>query len=145
MRNILNLNEGWLFVKNTTDVTLTEGEQINVPHSWNAIDGQDGGNDYFRGPCLYKKTLVKADLPEADLYYIEFCGTNSSADLYVNGNKLATHHGGYSTWRVNITDALTDSQRSLLLLTTPPTKPFIPRWLTLLSTAVSTVTLASYA
>ncbi|MBE6617800.1 MAG: glycoside hydrolase family 2 protein [Ruminococcaceae bacterium] len=109
MRNILNLNEGWLFVKNTTDVTLTEGEQINVPHSWNAVDGQDGGNDYFRGSCLYKKTLAKSDLPEADLYYIEFCGTNSSADLYVNGNKLATHHGGYSTWRVNITDAITDS------------------------------------
>ena len=108
MRKILNLNTDWLFVKDTEDVTLTEGEAISLPHSWNAIDGQDGGNDYFRGSCLYKKTIRKADLPEADLYYLEFRGTNASADLYVNGEKLAHHDGGYSTWRVNITNALTE-------------------------------------
>ncbi len=106
MRNILNLNENWLFVKDCSDINVREGEEINLPHSWNAIDGQDGGNDYFRGFCLYVKALKKSELPEADLYYIEFRGTNSSADLFVNGNKLAHHDGGYSTWRVNITDTL---------------------------------------
>ena len=108
MRNIVNLNKDWLFVKDTTDISVRECESINLPHSWNAIDGQDGGNDYFRGSCLYVKSLKKADLPEADLYYLEFRGTNSSADLYVNGNKLAHHDGGYSTWRVNVTEALAD-------------------------------------
>ena len=108
MRNILNLNANWIFVKDTTDVTRRDGEAVSIPHCWNAIDGQDGGNDYFRGSCLYAKTLKKAELPEADLYYIEFRGTNSSADLFVNGEKLAHHDGGYSTWRVNVTDALTD-------------------------------------
>ncbi|MBQ5602720.1 MAG: glycoside hydrolase family 2 protein [Clostridia bacterium] len=108
MRNILNLNENWLFVKDCSDINVKEGEQINLPHSWNALDGQDGGNDYFRGYCLYTKSVKKSDLPEADLYFIEFRGTNSSADLYVNGNKLAHHDGGYSTWRVNITEALKD-------------------------------------
>ena len=78
MRNILSLNENWLFVKDTTDVSAREGEAINLPHSWNAIDGQDGGNDYFRGSCLYVKTINKADLPASDLYYIEFCGTPPS-------------------------------------------------------------------
>ncbi|MBQ2251775.1 MAG: glycoside hydrolase family 2 protein, partial [Clostridia bacterium] len=108
MRNILNLNENWLFVKDCSDINVKEGEQINLPHSWNALDGQDGGNDYFRGYCLYTKSVKKSELPEADLYFIEFRGTNSSADLYVNGNKLAHHDGGYSTWRVNITEALKD-------------------------------------
>ncbi|MBE6608653.1 MAG: glycoside hydrolase family 2 protein [Ruminococcaceae bacterium] len=108
MRHIFNLNENWLFVKDTADINAGNGEQINIPHSWNALDGQDGGNDYFRGSCLYTKTIKKSDIPEAELYYIEFCGTNSSADLFVNGNKLAHHDGGYSTWRVNITDALKD-------------------------------------
>ena len=116
MRNIVSLNENWLFVKNTTDITASEGEQINVPHSWNAVDGQDGGNDYFRGSCLYKKAVKKADLPEADLYYIEFRGTNSSADLYVNGEKLAHHDGGYSTWRVNITGALKDENEIAVIV-----------------------------
>ncbi len=116
MRNILNLNQEWLFVKNTTDISLREGETVNLPHTWNATDGQDGGNDYFRGSCLYKKAVKKADLPEADLYYIEFRGTNSSADLYVNGEKLAHHDGGYSTWRVNITGALKDENEIAVIV-----------------------------
>ena len=108
MRNIINLNKDWLFVKDSTDITLRDGEHVNLPHSWNAIDGQDGGNDYFRGYCVYHKTLKKADLPKADLYYLELRGTNSSADVYVGGEKLAHHDGGYSTWRVNITEKIAD-------------------------------------
>mgnify|MGYP003300779974 CR=1 FL=1 len=87
------------------------GEQfapVALPHTWNAEDGFDGGNDYFRGSCLYAKTLKKADLPAADCYYLEFRGANSSSDVYANGNKLAHHDGGYSTWRVNVTDELKD-------------------------------------
>ena len=109
MRNIIKWNENWLFAKGTNDITCREGVAVNLPHTWNAEDGFDGGNDYFRGSCLYVKTLNKADLPAADLYYIEFRGANSSAEVYVNGKKLAEHHGGYSTWRVNITDHLTDA------------------------------------
>ncbi len=116
MRNILRLNDNWLFVKDCTDVAVAEGEQVNIPHSWNAIDGQDGGSDYFRGSCLYKKSVKKADLPEADLYYIEFRGTNSSADLFVNGRALAHHDGGYSTWRVNITEALAEENEIAVIV-----------------------------
>ncbi len=108
MRQILSLNENWLFIKDCADINADGGEAVNVPHCWNAIDGQDGGNDYFRGHCLYKKDIKKADLPESDLYYIEFCGTNASADLYVNGNAVAHHDGGYSTWRADITNYLAD-------------------------------------
>ena len=108
MRNIININQNWLFIKDTADITLREGEQINLPHTWNATDGLDGGNDYFRGSCLYVKTLNKADLPKADLYYLEFRGANSSADVYVGGEKLAHHDGGYSTWRVDITAQIQD-------------------------------------
>ncbi len=108
MRNILNLNENWLFVKNTTDVSVREGEQVTLPHTWNSPDGYDGGNDYFRGSCLYVKTLNKSELPAADCYYLEIRGANSSADVYANGEKLAHHDGGYSTWRVDLSDKLTD-------------------------------------
>jgi beta-galactosidase len=123
----LNLNANWLFVKDTTDISLREGESINLPHSWNAIDGQDGGNDYFRGSCLYVKTLNKAELPAADLYYLEFRGTNSSADVYVNGNKLAHHDGGYSTWRVNITEVLTDTTEIAVIVDNAPNDTVYPQ------------------
>ena len=116
MRKVLNLNENWLFAKNTTDINLREGVSVNLPHSWNAEDGFDGGNDYFRGSCLYVKSIKKADLPEADCYYLEIRGANSSADVYLNGTKLAHHDGGYSTWRVNLTDAILDENELAIVV-----------------------------
>ena len=107
MRNIQNINSDWLFVKDTSDISVREGNYVNLPHTWNAEDGYDGGNDYFRGSCLYVKTLDKSELPEADLYYVEFEGAAASADVFVNGKKLYHHDGGYSTFRVNITDDIT--------------------------------------
>ena len=127
MRHIVNFNENWLFVKNTTDVNSKDGDQVNLPHSWNALDGQDGGNDYFRGSCLYVKSVKKSELPEAALYYIELRGTNSSADLFVNGNKLAHHDGGYSTWRVNITHALAEENEIAVIVDNSPNETVYPQ------------------
>ena len=79
---------------------------VNLPHSWNAIDGQDGDNDFYRGTCYYAKQFTKTVLPAADKYFLEIQGANSSADVYVNGKHLTHHDGGYSTWRVDITEAL---------------------------------------
>lgn len=109
MRQILNFNTKWAFSKEADSVPERMPERwywVNLPHTWNAIDGQDGGNDLYRGTAFYAKELEKSELPEADLYYLELCGANSSASVYVNGRKLASHDGGYSTWRVNITEAL---------------------------------------
>ncbi len=116
MRKILNINENWLFAKDTTDVSCREGVAVNLPHSWNAEDGFDGGNDYFRGSCIYVKTINKVDLPAADLYYLEFRGANSSATVYIGGKPIAEHHGGYSTWRINITDYLSDTTEIVVLV-----------------------------
>ena len=106
MRKIININEAWLFAKNTDNPAVNEGVSVNLPHSWNAEDGFDGGNDYFRGSCVYKKTISRRDFPAAEQYYLEIRGANSSADVYMNGTLLAHHDGGYSTWRVNITESL---------------------------------------
>ncbi len=127
MRKIINLNKNWMFVKDTTDVSLSNGEKINLPHSWNAVDGQDGGNDYFRGTCLYKKTLIKAELPKSDHYYLEIRGANSSADVFVGGEKLAHHDGGYSTWRVDITDKLAEETEIALLVDNSPNEEVYPQ------------------
>ena len=107
MRQIIRLNDNWNFWKNVSDLNVVEsGEVISLPHTWNGIDGQDGGNDYFRGTCLYKKTFSMKELPNAEEYYLEIQGANSSADVYCNGKKLAHHDGGYSTWRVKLTEDL---------------------------------------
>ena len=118
MRNILSLNHKWSFSKAATAVPTdidNKWDFVNLPHSWNAIDGQDGGNDYFRGTAYYAKKLNKEDIPAGEQYYLELCGANSSADVYVNGKHLAHHDGGYSTWRVNVTEALVEIDNMIVV------------------------------
>ena len=109
MRKIISLNRKWSFRKGVSEVPSVvpaDWDFVNVPHCWNAIDGQDGGNDYYRGTCCYYKEIDMEEIPTADRYYLEINGANSSATVYMNGNKLASHDGGYSTWRVDITEEL---------------------------------------
>ncbi len=127
MRKIISLNENWLFTKGTADVSVKTGETVSLPHSWNAVDGQDGGNDYFRGSCLYTKTVSKADLPQADRYYLEICGANSSSDVYANGEKVFHHDGGYSTYRVDLTDKLTDAVQLAVVVDNAPNETVYPQ------------------
>ena len=109
MRKIINVNGNWSFYKGIGFEGARENaESISLPHTWNAIDGQDGGNDYFRGTCLYVKSITREELSGGERAFLEIRGANSSAKAYFNGNLLATHHGGYSTWRVDITDHVKD-------------------------------------
>ena len=114
MRQVYDLNFKWAFSKEAESVPETMPEKwnwVNLPHTWNAIDGQDGGSDYYRGTAYYAKKFERIDLTEGKddsdkIYYLEFLGANASATVYVNGKKLAHHDGGYSTFRVNITDVM---------------------------------------
>ncbi len=109
MRTVLNINRKWAFSKAATEIPAaidSKWDFVNLPHSWNAIDGQDGDSDYYRGTAYYAKKLNKADMPAADRYYLEVQGANSSAEVFLNGASLAKHYGGYSTWRVDLTDHL---------------------------------------
>ena len=101
MRQVFNFNTKWAFTKEATEVPTTMPEKwywVTLPHTWNAIDGQDGNNDYYRGTCYYAKQLELVDLTEGKdntgiRYFLELRGANSSADVYVNGKKLAHHDG----------------------------------------------------
>lgn len=104
MRKILNLNEEWQF-------TGPDGSTVPVmlPHTWNNLDGQDGGNDYWRGTCKYVKELAMPEFnQEEDQVYLEFRGVNASARVRLNGRQVCIHDGGYSIFRVNVTDVLQD-------------------------------------
>ena len=102
MRKEQLINENWLFRYH--DGTET---QINIPHTWNNLDGQDGGDDYYRGTCVYEKNFSSPTLGKEERLYIEFAGVNASAKVILNGKTVITHDGGYSTFRADITDYLT--------------------------------------
>lgn len=107
----LTINDNWKFVKqagNAAEAMQAEGERISLPHTWNAEDGQDGGNDYYRGTCWYIKELTEVEKTEEEEVYLEFLGAAMISDVYLNGEKLFHHEGGCSTFRVNLTAYLTE-------------------------------------
>ena len=108
----MNWNKDWLFSKKRPEEKTWN--KVDLPHTWNGLDGQDGGNDYYRGTCYYKKMLHKSDLPAEKLVYLELEGANSSADIIVNGQTVSHHDGGYSTWRINLTPHLKEENEILI-------------------------------
>ncbi len=89
---------------------------VEVPHTWNNWDGQDGGADYYRGKGAYTLELVRPDVPEDHKIYLEFQGVNSVAEVYANGEKLTEHRGGYSTFRVDISDHFTEDETTITVV-----------------------------
>ena len=104
MREITKIMKGWEFTG--PDGTTTT---VDLPHTWNARDGQDGGNDYWRGTCIYRTRFAAPQFDTASQQvWIQFDGVNASAHVVLNGSPVCNHDGGYSTFRANITELLRD-------------------------------------
>ena len=107
MRAKISFNENWLFSKDLQNVEaldLSKFDKVSIPHTWNNLDGQDGGADYHRGTCFYKKTfeVTKEDL-ENELY-LEFEAVEATAVVYINNKQVCTHNGGFSTFRIHLNE-----------------------------------------
>ena len=108
MRTMINLNEGWKFVQQ--DIGLPElypvdWQDVNLPHTWNAVDGHDGNGSYYRGSCWYAREFATPRQPLAGgRVYVEILAAGQQATVYVNGREAAYHEGGYSAFRADITE-----------------------------------------
>lgn len=129
-----NMNAAWKFCKDK--IAITEGasvlpqgnwEEVDLPHTWNGTDGQDGGNDYYRGTCYYAKNMKRDEFGSEPIVYVEFQGANSSATLYVNGIEAGHHDGGYSTWRVNVTNLLKEENEIVVAVDNAPNDHVYPQ------------------
>jgi len=110
MRVVKNLNSQWTFFKDDIghlEAVSSKGELLDLPHTWNGVDGQHGGK-YYRGTCWYVRRFAKESTPLNGQVFLEFKGVSASATLYFNGECLGTHDGGYSTFRFEITKLLAD-------------------------------------
>ncbi len=87
---------------------------VALPHTWNAFDGQDGGNDYWRGIGTYEIDLPNPTAGKKQ--YIEIQGANHVATVYCNGRELGTHKGGFSTFRYDLTKAMKEEGNVLTVV-----------------------------
>ncbi|MGL5692763.1 MAG: glycoside hydrolase family 2 TIM barrel-domain containing protein [Peptostreptococcaceae bacterium] len=109
MRQIININNNWKFIKNDIsnayekNIETNNWENVTIPHTWNNIDGASGV-EFYRGACWYRKNFTLSKSYSNKKIFIEFCGSNSVTDVYINGVHLGKHEGGYSTFRFDITN-----------------------------------------
>ena len=108
MRKTTTFMKNWLF----TDLDGSQ-TKLDLPHTWNALDGQDGGGDYRRGTCTYETEVAAPKYDkENEVVYLQFHGVNATANVVLNGKEVVKQHdGGYSTFRVDVTDVIKDMNK----------------------------------
>lgn len=118
MRNVVNMNQSWKFKKEALSIKNVEESykewlEVSLPHTWNAVDGTNG-HDYYRGVGWYVKELIILDEEKDKQLFIEFQGSNSVTDLYVNSQHVGKHKGGYSTFRFDITEYVKIERKNVI-------------------------------
>lgn len=120
MRNIINLNQDWRFIQEDAGLPNTlpsDWQQIDLPHTWNAVDGHDGNGSYDRGRFWYAKSFRKPVQPlEGGRVYVDIPAAGQQAEVFVNGTSVIYHEGGYSTFRADITELCREDEDNLLVI-----------------------------
>ncbi|MGH7994920.1 MAG: glycoside hydrolase family 2 TIM barrel-domain containing protein, partial [Opitutaceae bacterium] len=119
-RITIDLDPGWRFLPHDSDRGAAPGlndsswQRVDLPHTWNAFDGEDGGGNYRRGPSWYRRHLTVPSSLSGKRLYLQFDGACFQADVYVNGKHLGRHLGGFARFRFDATDALKTGQDNLI-------------------------------
>ena len=109
-RESMELRRGWRFLRaaapsaESPDFDDSSWQEVDLPHTWNAVDGQDGGNDYHRGTGWYR---VRFRLPAAAAgrrLFLELDGAGNAAAVHLNGRRVGEHRGGYARFRFDVTE-----------------------------------------
>src|ERR1022692_3597967 len=108
-REDINLDAGWRFIRQDVPGAQTNGFDdstwtlLNLPHTWNNLDGQDGGNNYSRGIGWYRLHYTVSTNEAGRRLFLKFDGANIVSDVYVNGNFVGEHQGGFAAFVYDVT------------------------------------------
>jgi beta-galactosidase len=89
-------------------------ENISLPHTWNARDGQDGGNDYYRGIGWYRKYLSLDSKYAGKTFFLRFDGVATVSNVYVNGKLAGSHKGNYGAFVLDISSLVKLNQKNVI-------------------------------
>jgi beta-galactosidase len=98
----------------TLPVDNENWESISIPHSYNNLDGQDGGSYYYRGIVWYKKSFIPTKEASGKRAFLKFHAINRYAEVYLNNELVGKHTGGYSAFTLDITQQLKLNQQNLI-------------------------------
>ena len=104
-RKTVSMNADWTF-RFGYQFDKNAGVKVQLPHTWNNLDGTDGRLHYFRGIGNYTKKMVIPKEWEGKRVFIRFEGANSVCDFFLNGLHVGEHRGGYTAFVFDLTDRL---------------------------------------
>lgn len=115
-RQTVGLPTGWKFIRREVAADAPASDEwkpVAIPHCWNALDGQVGAKlhpelpeGYYRGPAWYERALeIPADW-KGRRVFVRFEAAFLVADVYVNGQHLGQHRGGFTAFVYELTPHL---------------------------------------
>ncbi len=102
------LNYNWQFKEgfDLNDIkTAFEGESVDLPHTHKKISKNYFNEDATKMISTYQKAF-SYPIKTARRLFLNAQGIMSKATLYLNGEKLTTHIGGFTAFRVELTTYL---------------------------------------
>lgn len=121
-KDYVNISNKWKFfpgtITNGQSASLDDGSwaDVNIPHSWNAIDGQNGGGDYRRGDGWYRKRVDIPASADGKRVYVDIAAANMTTYVYVNGTLAGKHIGGYARFTYDITNYVKPGEKALIAI-----------------------------
>lgn len=103
-------DQGWQFFHSPNALNLAsaqqqiEWESVQIPHTPNIEPLVV--TDQFQGDAWYKKTITTDTSWKGKQISLKFEAAMNVAEVWLNGEKLATHVGGYLPFTVNLTEKL---------------------------------------
>jgi beta-galactosidase len=118
-RNVVSLDASWRFhlgdVPGAQQINFDDSSwnTVDVPHTWNNIDGQQGG-PYYRGIGWYRQhDTIPKEWAGQELF-LKFDGASLVTDLYVNGTFVGEHQGAFAAFTWDVTAYLTAGKDNVL-------------------------------
>ena len=105
---MISLNNNWVFAENWNDDFKygVTGETVRLPHTCKILNYHYVNDKDYQMICGYS---TKIDLPD-DLtgkkVFLQFDGAAHIATVYVDGQFCGSHKGGYTAFRIDITEVV---------------------------------------
>jgi len=94
------------------NINSNSWEKIQLPHTPKLEP--EIVNDQWQGICWYRKNFNLTDNLKGKRLYVKFEGAMNIAEVWVNGEKLVMHQGGYLPFVVDFTHAANFDQENTI-------------------------------
>lgn len=107
VRQVISINRNWQFLFDSTEQVEDIRKdrnwiEVDLPHTWNSMDPFDDVDGYYRGVCWYRKSMKIEKEWSNKKVFLQFEGANQVATLYINGDSVGNHQGGYTAFNFDI-------------------------------------------